>query len=107
MIEDLKRKGQLIATDTDNNALRGINSSTGTINHHKCLNRSIVKPIGMVQEPTSGDIYITANFVVLRFGYASRFVTSVVGSNNVGYRDGLFDETMFDQMYSLTFLSPK
>ena len=32
VIEDLKRKGQLIATDPDNNALRGINSSTGTIN---------------------------------------------------------------------------
>ena len=96
VIEDLKRKGQLIATDTDNNALRGINSSTGTINTVTSASTVLNQPTGKVQEPTSGDIYITANFLVLRFSCAIRFITSIVGSNTAGYLDGLFDETLFE-----------
>lgn len=106
IIVDGKNTDQYIVSDTNNNALRTVDSQSGLVLTKVQDTAQMVKPTGLVQELTSGDIYITTDFAVVKYSYKEKTISSVAGSVKSGFADGLLEEAQFNRIFSITFLSP-
>ena len=85
IILDVKKPRQLIVTDRGNRALRTIDVKT---HHVKTLfknnDTSTETYQGILQDPTTGDIYLTFRHGIARFDYNTHTITHIAGSHTAG-----------------------
>ena len=105
LINNVKAPNHLLVTDTNNNALRSIDKVTKLVLTIVQDVDQLTKPTGMVQEHTSGDLYITTEYSVVRCNLNTKIITHIAGQDIAGWRDGPFSEAKFNKMYDIVFLS--
>ena len=85
IILDVKNSRQLIVTDRGNRALRTIDVKTHLVKTlFKNNDISIETYQGILQDPTTGDIYLTFRHGIARFDYNTYTITHIAGSHTAG-----------------------
>ena len=94
IIPDSRDQDKLLVTDNGNNAVRHVDINTRVVStfYKGALNY----PLGITQDFSSGDLYMTTFSAVYHLNYHSKDLTLITGSpTQHGYRDGDFSVSLF------------
>lgn len=96
IIVDMMRQLQtLIVCDRYNNALRLVDVVTREVGTFMRSDETLYHPIGLTQDFSSGDLFITTHHAVYKLAYENKSLKLVAGSKSQGYRDGYLRAALF------------
>lgn len=107
IVRDHKNTSQLLVADTNNEAVRTVDISSGAVSTF-VKSRSILYIRGITQDK-NGDVYVTTQNAISRIAYGDRVITLLAGSLGYkgGYNDGSLLNAQFYLLYDLIFIGHK
>ena len=109
IISDIKRPGMLLVTDSNNDAVRHVNtlssSAPHTVSDFFQQTSYLDWPKGITQHHVSGDLYITNDDnEVWKVTYSSKSISKLAGASSSSFRDCDFSTSYFYNPYEIIFI---
>ena len=109
IISDIKRPGMLLVTDSNNDAVRHVNtlssSAPHTVSNFYQQTSYLDWPRGITQHHVSGDLYITnSDNEVRKVTYSSKSITKLAGASSSSFRDCDFGTAYFYNPFEIIFI---
>ena len=107
IVKDKLNTRRLLVTDSDNGAIRTVDSQTRAVGTF-VKSRSIINVKYLAQEK-SGDMYVTVKYAIFRITYSDKKVTLLSGkatNSGGGYRDSNLLKSLYYELYDLMFIGP-
>ena len=96
IIPDILNPGTLLVTDINFKAIRQLNTQSRVVSTFlRKDSDSYFYPRGICQQSMTGNLFVSASYLVYAIDYHQKSITTTIGSTTGGYASGLFSSTKF------------
>lgn len=104
VLVDQRDKNSLFITDQRNYAIRHIDLPSRFVSTW-VKTRDLIFPRGIVQDSSTGDVYVTTSHSVCRVVYHDKSLFCFAGDRKFGYIDGVLGASRFYNMYGIALIN--